>query len=203
MRAARSIGARHGPAPSAQQGERRRRATTARAAAAALAQKVDTLLDGGAMMALQRTQGDVTVVTRERERCARSASGVSRHRTREKAKATDARRQRGRQRQLRHGRSARPRAAARCARIAEAEQRGMSRGGRGAQTERYLGARREPAPSFPGGKKRRRAAAVRAAAAASARKVGTRSGYGEGCGRRRGRAERGCRGNDRGAQAAR
>ena len=46
----RSLGARHGPAPSSQQGEQRRRATTARATTAALAQKVDALSGCGAVM---------------------------------------------------------------------------------------------------------------------------------------------------------
>ena len=46
----RSLGARHGPAPSSQQGEQRRRATMARTAAATSAQKVDVRSGGGAVM---------------------------------------------------------------------------------------------------------------------------------------------------------
>ena len=49
-REVRSLGARHGPAPSSQQGEQLRRATTARATTAASAQKVDVRSGGGAVM---------------------------------------------------------------------------------------------------------------------------------------------------------
>ena len=48
----RSIGARHGPAPSSRQDERRRRTTTARAATAAAEQKVDVRSGGGAVMGI-------------------------------------------------------------------------------------------------------------------------------------------------------
>ena len=47
------------------------------------------------------------------------------------ARVTDERRRRGRQRQFRHGRPTRPRAAARCVSIAEAEQRGEVTGWHG------------------------------------------------------------------------
>ena len=48
----RSLGARHGPAPSSRQGEQSRRAKKARAATAASAQQVGALLDGGVVMGI-------------------------------------------------------------------------------------------------------------------------------------------------------
>ena len=69
-----------------------------------------------------------------------------------------------------------------------------SRGWRGAQAARWLGKRREPAPSWQRGKKSRRAATTRAAAATSARKVDMIAGCGAVCAHRRGRAASWCHG---------
>ena len=53
----RSLGARHGPAPSSRQGEQHRRAATAQAATAASARKVDGHLGGGAVMGIAESAG--------------------------------------------------------------------------------------------------------------------------------------------------
>ena len=78
----------------------------------------------------------------------------------------------------------------------------MSRGDRGAQAARELGARREPAPSWQRGKKSRRAATARAAAATSAGKVDMISGCGAGCAHRRGEQRGDVTGRQRRARGA-
>ena len=56
----RSLGARHGPAPSSRKSEQRRRAKTARGTTATSARGIGALSGCGAEMAAQRTRGDVT-----------------------------------------------------------------------------------------------------------------------------------------------